>query len=220
MVCGGCEAGWMSGGTPNPHPLIPGPCGALEAVMDFPTPMMERAPIAVLCHPHPLYGGTLQNKVVHTLARTCAALGLVSLRFNFRGVGGSAGAYGEGVGEIEDLHAVLTWVQAHWPGHPLWLGGFSFGAYVALQAAARWPLEQLITVAPPVNLFTLESSFRLEVPWLLVQGGQDEIVPSQAVMDWVASLEQPPRVILLPEAGHFFHGKLNELRDEILEALR
>jgi uncharacterized protein len=161
--------------------FIPGPAGRLETLLQSPAGGDDAITgIAVLCHPHPLHGGTLQNKVVHTLARTCNDLGLAALRFNFRGVGASEGKYGEAIGETEDLHAVLEWVRQQWPDRPLWLGGFSFGGYVALRAAERWPLRQLITVAPSVNLFARDPLPEVRCDWLLVQGDQDEIVPHGA----------------------------------------
>lgn len=197
--------------------FIPGPTGRLESLLEHPAGDVPITGVAVLCHPHPLHGGTLQNKVVHTLARACNDLGLVALRFNFRGVGASEGEYGEAIGETEDLHAVLAWARERWPDQPLWLGGFSFGASVALRAAAadRWPLRQLITVAPAVNLFPVAPLPSLRADWLLVQGDQDEIVPHGQVMEWVAGLERPPRVLELAGAGHFFHGRLNELRERL-----
>lgn len=199
--------------------FIPGPSGRLESLIEPPPGDGGISGVAVLCHPHPLHGGTLQNKVVHTLARACNDLGLVALRFNFRGVGASEGEYGEAIGETEDLHAVLAWVQQQWPDQPLWLGGFSFGAYVALRAAARWPIRQLITVAPPVNLFAMDPLPAVHCDWLLVQGDEDEIVPHGQVMAWIAGLDYPPQVLELVGAGHFFHGRLNELRERLLTLL-
>ena len=199
--------------------FIAGPAGRLELLVEAPAHDTPPAGVAVLCHPHPLHGGTLQNKVVHTLARTCNALDLVAVSFNFRGVGGSEGEYADAIGETEDLHAVLAWAGEQWPGLPLWLGGFSFGGYVALRAAAHWPLRQLITVAPAVTLFEQDPLPEVESDWVLVQGDQDDIVPYRQVMDWVATLPRPPRVLALAGAGHFFHGRLNELREHLLAML-
>lgn len=193
--------------------FLPGPAGRLEALWESPAGDGPITGVAVLCHPHPLHGGTLQNKVVHTLARACNDLGLAALRFNFRGVGASEGEYGAAVGETEDLHAVLDWVRRQWPDQPLWLGGFSFGGYVALRAADRWPLTQLITVAPSVNLFARDPLPEVRCDWLLVQGDQDEVVPHGEVLEWVSGLARPPRLWELAGAGHFFHGRLNELRE-------
>lgn len=213
----------MSSGTPAPcqteRRTLAGPAGRLETLIECPPQERPVAGVAVLCHPHPLHGGTLQNKVVHTLARTCNALDLIAVRFNFRGVGESEGEYGEALGETEDLHAVLKWVSEQWPGLPLWLGGFSFGAYVALRAAEHWDLRQLITVAPPVNYFSFAPLAPVRCRWLLVQGDADEVVPHGQVMEWIAGLPDPPRLLEMPGAGHFFHGRLNELRERLLAAL-
>ena len=195
--------------------FIAGPSGRLEALIECPEPGFPPRAAAVVCHPHPLHGGTMQNKVVHTLARTLNGMGVATLRFNFRGVGNSAGEYAEAVGETDDLHAVLAWVQQRWPGLPLWLGGFSFGAYVALRAAPGWPLQQLITIAPPVRHFTFAELPPIATNWLLVQGDEDEVVPSEEVLRWAESLAAPPRVLRMAGAGHFFHARLNELRQRI-----
>ncbi len=199
--------------------FIAGPAGRLETLIECPANDGTPVGVAVLCHPHPLHGGTLTNKVVHTLARTCNALDLITVRFNFRGVGDSEGEYGEALGETDDLHAVLEWVQGRWPGQPLWLGGFSFGAYVALRAAERWSLHQLITIAPPVNYFSFAPLAPVRCDWLLVQGDADEVVPHGQVMEWIAGLSTPPRLLEMPGAGHFFHGRLNELRTQLLTLL-
>ena len=169
--------------------------------------------VAVLCHPHPLYGGTLDNKVVHTLARTMNELGLAALRFNFRGVGASRGRYAEGIGERDDLRAVLDVAETSWPGLPLWLGGFSFGAYVSVAVAGGRPPAQLVSIAPPVNLFDFAGISRPDCPWLIVQGGTDDIVPADEVRAWAAELVPAPRLVEIANAGHFFHGRLNNLRE-------
>lgn len=196
--------------------LLPGPAGVLEALLERPSESPQG--IAVLCHPHPLYGGSLTNKVVHTLAKTLQELDLITLRFNFRGVGKSEGGYAEGLGEQDDLRAILDWVDEHYPDLPLWLGGFSFGAYVAL-ATADARSARLISVAPPVNLFDLGSLAQPHCPWLLIQGEADDIVPAAAVREWLAATGLAPNAIFLPEAEHFFHGKLNLLRDTLLANL-
>jgi alpha/beta superfamily hydrolase len=203
--------------------MIDGPCGVLEAILDCPPQELLASEarfsksVAVIAHPHPLHGGTMQNKVVHYLARTVNQMGIPALRFNFRGVGQSEGEYAEGVGEVDDLVAAAGWMQEQFPGHALWLAGFSFGAYVALQAAARLQPAQLITVAPPVNIFDLSELSLPSMPWVLVQGGEDEIVPSKEVLQWVSQLPVPPQLLYLEQAGHFFHGRLNELREGLLQ---
>ncbi|MGE5625059.1 MAG: alpha/beta hydrolase [Bacillota bacterium] len=191
-----------------------GPAGMIEGLLDFP----GAAPtaVAVVCHPHPLQGGSMNNKVAYILARAFNDLGAASLRFNFRGVGKSAGAFDLGRGETADALAAIDWMAARHPGLPLWLGGFSFGAYVALRVQSERPVERLVTVAPAVERFDTNMVREPVCPWLLVQGDADEVVSPQAVLDWVRGLKKPPRLELLAGAGHFFHGRLNELREAVV----
>src|SRR5687768_17403295 len=184
---------------------ISGPAGAIECAIDAPA----QAPIgvAVICHPHPQFGGTMDNKVVQTLARACVGLGYTSVRFNFRGIGASEGAWDEGSGEVDDALAVIA---AHKPAdQPLLLGGFSFGGYVAASAAARLPEgqgpQQLLLVAPAVGNFKTPP---VPAGTLLIHGELDDVVPLQALLDWARPPNQPLThpVTVLPGAGHFFHG--------------
>jgi uncharacterized protein len=199
--------------TSQPSSLI-GPAGALEAAIDSVVP--EPRAIAVLCHPHPLEQGTMQNKVVTTLARAFAHLGAHAVRFNFRGVGESEGRYDGGAGERADALAVVAWCRARWPDLALYLGGFSFGAAVALAAAAEAEPRRLVTVAPPVD--KLPPDFVAPTcPWLLVHGTADEIVPVAPTKAWVATLATSPKVLLLDGVGHFFHGRLRVLEDAVTE---
>lgn len=162
----------------------------------------------------------MQNKVVHTLARAFGELGLRTVRFNFRGVGASAGAYAQGMGETEDVLAVLRWLRERRPGDEIWLAGFSFGAYMALRAADRSPVARLILVAPPVYLYAdLGPPPVPRAPVLVLQGEQDEVVPVEAVKTWLAGLPVRPAVRTFPGVGHFFHGRLNDLRAAVHEAL-
>lgn len=194
---------------------IRGPAGDLEAVLEEPVvDVVER--FAVVCHPHSQAGGTLDNKVVHTLARTFQELDLPTLRFNFRGVGRSAGEFDHGIGETDDALAVIEWGRARWPGVPFWLAGFSFGAYVALRASARRIPERLVTVAPPVQRFEFAPLQAPQCPWLLIQGDQDEIVDYKAVVAWSQTLSPAPDVVVLPGVGHFFHGRLHELKEAVI----
>lgn len=198
---------------------IPGPAGGLEALSDCPPEGTALRGMAVVCHPHPLYGGSLHNKVVHYLARTFNEPGLGTVRFNFRGVGKSDGTYAQGEGETADLLAVLDWVEKQRPGLPLWLAGFSFGAYVALRAAPQRPVKQLVTVAPPVNFFDFRKLPAPRCPWLLIQGREDEVVPCDDVLTWATGLESPPQIVCLEGVGHFFHGRLNDLRAALKRSL-
>lgn len=198
---------------------LPGPAGVLEAVTQCPTEGARPA-AGVICHPHPLHGGTMHNKVVHTLARSFGELGLRTVRFNFRGVGASAGTYGQGLGETEDVLAVLHWVRDRRPDDRIWLAGFSFGASMALRAAARFAVAQLVLVAPPIHLYPeLGPPPAPRVPTLVLQGEQDDVVPAADVKAWVATLSPRPMLRLFPGVGHFFHGRLNDLRAAVQEAL-
>lgn len=205
---------------PSKTVQIPGPLGLLEGVVDYPRKAAEVDRLAVICHPHPLYGGSLQNKVVHTIGRACNTLGMVALRFNFRGVGHSEGTYDHGLGETDDLLAVLDWLHRQAPQAEIWLAGFSFGAYVACRAAnLRAQVGRLITVAPPVNLFNFHDVAPPACPWWLIQGRRDEIVPCAEVERWLQRHHQPAQALYLDSADHFFHGQLNLLRDVLMQTL-
>lgn len=197
---------------------IPGPAGRLEVAID--RPAAEARGVAVIAHPHPLHGGTLTNKVVQTLARACVLSGWTAVRFNFRGVGQSEGAYDEGRGELDDLLAVI---EALAPDGPLCLAGFSFGSFVTSHAAAR--LHSVRDVRHLVLIGTAASRFEvapvaaeLHERTLVVHGEQDDTVPLSSVMDWARPQSLP--VLVVPGGGHFFHGQLPLLRDLVLRHLR
>ena len=198
-------------GLPSFPVTIPGPAGVLEGKVDC-AASGELQGFAVICHPHPLYGGTMHNKVVHTLAKSFAENHYTAVRFNFRGVGGSAGSYAEGVGEVDDAMAVVDWILKQQADRPVILAGFSFGSFVALQAAAKTQAKALITVAPPVRMFDFDNLQGVECPWLLIQGDQDEVVEINSVINWVRTLQRPPQLEIVNDSSHFFHGKLIELR--------
>lgn len=201
--------------------LIAGPAGALEICHHGVASASAVSWIAVVCHPHPLHGGTMDNKVVTTLARAYAVLDIPAVRFNFRGVGASEGVHDDGVGEVDDLAAVVDWARQRYPGTGLLLAGFSFGSGVASNGAHRFDdVGHLVLVAPPVGRygFTRRSSF--PCPWALVMGGRDELVDPAEVHEWAKRQEPAPRVLDLPESGHFFHGHLVQLREGLVEILR
>lgn len=192
---------------------LSGPEGQLEAVLDRPEDHPRTPPaIAVICHPHSLHGGSLHNKVVYMLAKTCVQLGVPALRFNFRGVGRSEGEYDHGRGEQADLAAAAGWLRERYPGAPLWLAGFSFGSFVAWQAHETLHAARLLLVAPPVDLFDFGPSRKVAIPWCVIQGSDDEVVSPDAVRHWIATQPNPPQYRELAGAGHFFHGRLNDLR--------
>jgi alpha/beta superfamily hydrolase len=200
---------------------IEGPSGELEVMTSSAREdIIPQPSVAIVCHPHPLQGGTLTNKVVSMLARTFAELGLRTVRFNFRGVGKSAGEFANGIGEQDDLRAVMAWVNSVAPDAGLWLSGFSFGAGVSANVAARSEVERLVTISPPVPRFNLLDLPPVNCPWVLVQGDKDDVVNPADVKAWVATRVPPPVYIRMPEAGHFFHGQLMELRRLLTEALQ
>lgn len=201
--------------------FIDGPVGSLEACF-FKNPQPINAPIfGIICHPHPLYEGSMHNKVVTSIARAWQAMSISTLRFNFRGVGKSAGSYAEGVGEQEDLKAVIRWVLKQNPTAKIWLAGFSFGAYVALRCAAEGNCAGLLTVAPALRLFDFKDIPLPNCPWVIIQGEKDEFVSLDAIQSWYKGLcerslgPNRPELVILPEAGHFFHGHLVALKEAI-----
>jgi alpha/beta superfamily hydrolase len=206
----------MASYTVVPEPLrLDGGAGAIEALLEVPAEVAAPRAVAVCCHPHPLYGGALTNKVIHTVARAFVAAGVPALRFNFRGVGASAGLHDEGHGETADLITVAGWLQRRYPDSALWLAGFSFGAWVSLRAAGTLSPARLVSVAPPVGRWDFSDIRRPACPWLLVQGDADELLDAAVVTDWARALSPDVQVALLPGASHFFHGRLHEVRDLI-----
>jgi len=202
---------------------IDGPAGRIQALLEWPADggdsrndeSVDR--IAIICHPHPQYQGTMYNKVVHTLARVHNQLGMPALRFNFRGVGDSDGSYAGGEGEGDDLLAVARYAQQRWPDAVIWLAGFSFGAVVSARKAAEIKAGNLTSIAPAVNILSEKLTVRPTMPWLIVHGSADDVVPLDAVRDWVAANQPGPELVVLPDAGHFFHGELVTLRKLLLE---
>ena len=194
---------------------LDGPVGRLEAVLD--TPADERLlAAAVVCHPHPQHGGTLHNKVSHTLARSFVRSGFATLRFNFRGTEGSEGRFDNGIGEFDDAVAAHRWIKAHYPDVPVWLGGFSFGAAIAVRLAVVHDVAGLISVAPAVSRFAGKLEGQPRCPWLVVQGDEDELVDVEETIAWVNALEPGPELMVMSGAEHFFHGRLNDLREAVM----
>jgi alpha/beta superfamily hydrolase len=200
--------------------MLPGPAGALELSLDLPEASEPLAGLAIICHPHPLEGGTMHNKVVTMVARSLRELGLTTIRFNFRGVGLSEGSYDNGRGETLDLLAVAQWAQQARPDYQLWLGGFSFGAWIALLGARHLPVAQVISIAPPAGRWDFSAVLPPACPWLVVQGEADDIVAPQAVYDWIAKLNAHPTLVKMPDTGHFFHRRLLDLRGAIKNGVR
>ena len=193
--------------------LIDGPAGAIELAIDRPNG--EASATAIIAHPHPLHGGTLTNKVVQTMARAAVLAGMVAVRFNFRGVGGSGGQYDEGRGEVDDLMVV---VQSEAPSGPLALAGFSFGSYVTCQALQRLhparDVRHVVLVGTAASRFVVPPiAEELQARVLVVHGELDDTVPLSAVLDWARPQSLP--VLVVPGGGHFFHGQLPLLREQV-----
>jgi uncharacterized protein len=210
---------------PRPEPVtIQGPAGLLQLVVEDPgavedpDQMSTPAAFMVACHPHPQHGGTMDNKVVTTLARCAHEFRAPSIRFNFRGVGSSAGTFDEGRGEVLDTLAAIDYGRQRWPQAALWLSGFSFGGHVALRASTEpdaGHVARLVTVAPAfTRYYAAPGEVRVpDCPWLIVQGDADEVIDPVDVTDWAGRVAPAPRLVLLPGVGHFFHGNLGALRD-------
>lgn len=194
---------------------IRGPAGELEAILESPGDA-EINGVAVVCHPHPQHGGTMHNKVVHTLARSFVRSNFAVLRFNFRGTEGSEGVYDNGVGELDDALAALAWIRQQKVEGPLWLAGFSFGAAIAVRAAVARDVDGLISVAPAIHRFAGNLDAQPDCPWLIIQGDEDELVEIDETVEWLDSLDPGPELLVVPGAEHFFHGRLQELREAVM----
>lgn len=197
-----------------------GPEGRLECIADVPETSEERRATIVICHPHSLHGGTMHNKVVTIIERSMRELGLRTIRFNFRGVGDSEGDYDDGYGETDDLFAVIEFVRRTRPEDQLWLAGFSFGSYVATRAAQNLQLGQLICIAPPVDRYDFSELQHPACPWLIVLGDEDEVVNVEDVLNWEQTVEPRPDLLVMEQAGHFFHRRLMDLRGLLKNGVR
>ena len=206
---------------PTEAVLLRGAAGNIEALIDAPATVKG---IALVCHPHPLFGGANTNKVAHTLARAFRDLGYAVIRPNFRGVGQSEGTHDHGEGETEDMLSVISWAESRWGALPLALGGFSFGGYVQVRVAKRLaegiaPPRQLVLVGMAAGETTGSGrsydtpALPTNIPALVIHGENDDTVALANVLDWARPQEQP--IIVIPGADHFFHGKLHLIRELI-----
>jgi hypothetical protein len=197
---------------PSTHTDVAGPAGSIEVAIDAPDGAARG--VAVLCHPHPVHGGTMDNKVIQTLARAFVQLRYRAVRFNFRGVGRSQGQWDDGVGEIDDALAVVAACRD--AARPLVLAGFSFGGYIAARtaerlAAANAPVQRVVLIGPATSTFPMPA---VPVDSLVIHGEADDVVPLRATLDWARPQGLP--VVVLPGVGHYFHGQLTRLRDLVL----
>ncbi|WP_263142577.1 thioesterase domain-containing protein [Pseudomonas sp. RIT-PI-AD] len=201
--------------------MLEGPSGPLEALyLEAPEPRG----LALICHPNPVQGGTMLNKVVSMLQRCARDAGYSTLRFNYRGVGASAGSSDMGSGEIDDAEAVAGWLHGQRPERPLTLFGFSFGGFVAASLGGRLerqgvPLAQLFMVAPAVMRLGAEHPLPEGCPLTLIQPEDDEVIDPNQVFAWSEALERPHTLLKVAECGHFFHGKLTDLKELVLPRL-
>ena len=187
--------------------LIDGPSGELEIAFTQPADAPAVA-LALICHPHPQFGGTMDNKVVQTLAKAFAEIGFATMRFNFRGVSKSVGVFDDGIGETEDAATALAWARSQVPeSTPLVAAGFSFGCFVQTRLLPRSKPRQLVLVGPAVGRFQIA-----DVPkdTIVIHGEEDDVVPLLDAMNWARPQGLP--VTVFPGAGHFFHGRLTELK--------
>jgi len=200
--------------------LVDGPAGKIEIIVDHPNVFPSEGAdepargIALVAHPHPLFGGTLDNKVVQTLAKTFVDLGYIAIRPNFRGVGASEGEHDHGEGETDDLARAIEWARARFGPLPVALAGFSFGAYVQARVALRVHPERMVLVGVPHGLVTGGRTYQTErVPpdTIVIHGELDETAPLANAFDWARPQELP--VVVVPGADHFFHRRLHILRN-------
>jgi uncharacterized protein len=200
---------------------IPGPAGRLEALLDEPTNGTTSLRAAVVFgHPHPQYGGTMHTKAVYQAAKALGRIGCAVLRFNFRGVGTSAGSFADGIGEAEDFRAGLTFMHGRYPVAPLWAAGFSFGSWIALTVGVSDPtVSALIGIAPPVTRYDFEAVAASSTPKFFIQGERDELCPLKDLRQFYAKCEEPKELIVIDGADHLFDGKTSEVGDAIEDLL-
>ena len=202
------------------HPLIPGPAGVLEALLEW-DPQAKPGFVAVVCHPHPLQGGTMHNKVVYRAAKAACQAGLPALRFNFRGVGRSTGRFSDGIGEAEDVKAALDYLGTRFPATPVCLMGFSFGATIALHVGADDPrVVALVGLGVPLASANMDFLRDVLKPKLIVQGTRDTFGPAVQVESLYRLLAEPKQICWVQNADHFFTGKLEEVQRAVREFLR
>lgn len=202
---------------------LAGPAGAIEAMVEFPEAEVAAQPVvAIVCHPLPTEGGSMDNKVVTMAARALRELGVTTVRFNFRGTGASVGEFDHGEGELADLRAVAEWVRNARPSDVLWLAGFSFGAFVSIRASETLEPAALISLAPPFGRRDFGDLTAVpSMPWLVVMGEADEIVEPDEVYRWLEDAAPPQlNLVKMPATSHFFHGKLVDLRGAIKNTAR
>ena len=199
--------------------LVSGPVGNLEVEIHT-KPEINYKYLAVLGHPHPLHGGTMHNKIITTLMRTFLELNIPCIRFNFRGVGESFGIHDAGIGETEDLIAIVNWWRKEHLDAKIILAGFSFGSYVTYRATKDLDADLLISISPPVHHYDFTEFLPLTCPWFIIQGDNDDVVPLQVVIDFITKYAVQAKLEIFAGATHFFHGRLLELREKVFHYVR
>lgn len=200
--------------------ILPGPAGRIECLLKHPVTATAGRAVAAFCHPHPLFGGTMHNKVVHAAAEAIVGAGMPVLRFNFRGVGLSTGSHDNGIGEQDDLSVLLDFLGERFPGRPLLVAGYSFGAYVALKVGCREPrVAARIGIGIPLTMVNFGFLRGCDAPLALIQGEADPFSPPALFVSFAASLPGGARVTVIKGAGHNFAGHLEELAARVAEAI-
>jgi alpha/beta superfamily hydrolase len=213
---------------------VPGPVGRLEALLDTPPPetgVLADGQVArgldrglraavVLAHPHPQHGGTMHTKVVYQAAKALARIGCVVLRFNFRGAGSSAGSFDEGRGEQDDMRAAIAYMREHYQDLPLWVGGMSFGAWIALSVGTEDDrVTALIGIAPPLGRHDFRAVAASPKPKFFIHGERDELFPLKEMREFYATAAEPKELVVIDGADHLFDGKVSEVADAIEDLL-
>jgi len=203
------------------HINIPTPQGHLEGILKPEEEGSQPRYTGLVCHPHPLYGGTMHNKVVFKVAQTLQSMNIPTLRFNFRGVGHSSGTYDEGHGEMDDVRYSLEFLSRHYPSVPVILGGFSFGSYVGLRiAAVDDRVQAIIGLGVPARMFDMDTLQDSHKPKLFIHGTEDELAPYELARRWFEQLPAPKSMVAVPGADHFFQGYLDEVQAIIVNFVR
>jgi alpha/beta superfamily hydrolase len=197
---------------------IAGPAGPLEALLDLPE--AEPRAVAVFGHPHPLHGGTMHTKALYQAAKAMPRIGVAALRFNFRGVGSSAGTFDSGAGEKDDFRAALAYAEQRFPDLPIWAGGMSFGSWIAMTVGAEDPrVSLLLAIAPPVDRYDFEALKTCTLPKFIVHGESDELISVKAIRKFYAQIPEPKELVTIEDANHLFEGKTSLVGEAVEDLL-
>jgi alpha/beta superfamily hydrolase len=197
---------------------IAGPAGPLEALLDLPE--AEPRAVAVFGHPHPLHGGTMHTKALYQAAKAMPRIGVAALRFNFRGVGSSAGTFDSGPGEKDDFRAALAYAEQRFPDLPIWAGGMSFGSWIAMTVGAEDPrVSLLLAIAPPVDRYDFEPLKTCTLPKFIVHGESDELISVKEIRKFYAQIPEPKELVTIEDANHLFEGKTSLVGEAVEDLL-